>query len=132
LGEKIQGSSLITMSDGTLKPISEIQIGDEVITHLGNKKKVIEKFAKPTNTVIEEHLKIYKVSVVGLSEPLIISGRHPVYATKYNDILCDTPSCKKKKMRMLPDRKKCSNCGKLNTNKLTPQFGILVSRGMLC
>ncbi|MFA5048465.1 MAG: LAGLIDADG family homing endonuclease [Patescibacteria group bacterium] len=123
LGEKIQGSSLVTMSDGSLKPISEIEIGDEVITHLGNKKKVIDRFAKPTNTVIEEHLKIYKIHVVGLSEPLIISGKHPVFMTDRSEIICDTPSCKVKKMKLLPDKKRCSNCRKLNVHHdLVPQF----------
>lgn len=123
LGEKIQGSSLITMSDGSLKPISKIEIGDEVITHLGNKKKVIDKFAKPTNTVIEEHLKIYKIHVVGLSEPLIISGKHPIFMTDRSEILCNTPACKAKNMRLLPDRERCSNCRKLNVHHdLVPQF----------
>jgi intein/homing endonuclease len=32
--------ALVTMSDGTLKPISEVKEGDSVITHLGNIQKV--------------------------------------------------------------------------------------------
>lgn len=122
LGEKIQGSSLVTMADGTLKAISEIQVGDYVMTHLGRTKKVLQRFAKPTDTVIEEHLKIYKVHVVGVPEPLIISGRHPMLSTPIEQLMCNTPSCKKRKVRVLPRRLKCSNCGKIHSRDLVPQF----------
>lgn len=123
LGERIQGSSLITMGDGTLKPIFEIQVGDEVITHLGNRKKVIERFAKPTNTVIEEDLKIYKVYVQGLVEPLVISGKHPVLSSSGSNFMCPTPPCGRKNLMVLPDKCKCGNCHKENTNRdIEPLF----------
>jgi len=122
LGEKIKGSSLITMADGSVKPIAEIEIGDIVLTHLGNKKKVINKFIKPTNVVKEEHLKVYKISVVGLPESLIISGKHPILHTSLDNIKCDTPSCNNKKIRILPRRKQCSNCRKIHNRDISPEF----------
>jgi hypothetical protein len=124
LGEKVEGSSLVTMSDGTLKPIKDVCVGDFVLTHLGNKKRVLSCFAKPTNKVIEEHLKIYKIHTMGVSEPLIISGKHPVLSTNSTEVLCETPSCKRMGLRVLPSRPTCSNCGKPNTAhlELCPKF----------
>lgn len=123
MGEKIDGSSMITMQDGTLKPIKDVEIGDWVITHLGNKKRVINKFAKPTSKVIEDHLKIYKMSISGLPEPLIISGKHPILSTNKNYFVCDTPSCSRRGIRVLPGKKRCSGCGKkAKHNSSSPDF----------
>lgn len=47
--------TLILMSDGKMKPISEVQIGDSVITHLGNIKKVIDKYKYDNNTNIDSY-----------------------------------------------------------------------------
>lgn len=44
--------TLVTMSDGTRKPIEDIQIGEEVITHLGRARKVIETHSRPYNGLI--------------------------------------------------------------------------------
>lgn len=127
IGEKVSKDTTITMADGTLKKIIDIKVGDEVLTHLGNKKKVVELFAKPTNTTIEEHLKIYKVSVEGLHEPLIISGKHPIFTLSKNEIKCTTLSCQKKNMRILPNTGTCSNCGKKYDFKYNPDFKEMLS-----
>lgn len=111
LGEKMHKNSLVTMSDGSQKRIVDVQIGDMVLTHKGNKKRVTNRWAKPTNVVIEEDLKIYKITMHGLDEPLIISGRHPILSKKV--LKCKTPSCVKKNMRILPGKMSCGNCGKL-------------------
>jgi len=42
----INGDALILMSDLSLKPICEIQVGEEVITPFGNKEKVLETHSK--------------------------------------------------------------------------------------
>ena len=123
LGEKIDGASMITMADGTLKPISEIQIGDMVLTHLGNKKRVIERFVKPTSTVIEEHLKIHKLTIGGLADPLIISGKHPVLSMGGSKLKCQTSGCRNKNLRVFPDKDHCGNCHVPNTtHDLMPDF----------
>lgn len=123
MGEKIQGDSLLTMGDGRLKEIKNIEIGDEVITHLGNKKKVIGKFKKPTCAVVEDHLKIFKIHISGLPYPLIISGKHPILSTNKEYFICDTPSCAAKGMRVLPGKIKCSNCKKpAKYNTSNPDF----------
>lgn len=123
LGEKCSMNSMVYMADGSLKKIIDVKIGDVVLTHKGNKKKVIDRFVKPTNTIIEEQLKIYKIWVGGLTEPLIISGNHPILSTSGSSILCTTNSCKNKHMRILPTIKKCSNCHKDNSNlNILPDF----------
>lgn len=122
LGEKIDGDTLITMADGSLKKITDVQIGDYVLTHLGNKKKVVDRWIKPTNTVVEDDLKIYEITVRGLDEPLIISGRHPIFSSSGKDIKCDTPSCQRKNMRILPGKTKCGNCNKKFVSSTSPNF----------
>ena len=123
LGEKIDGASMITMADGTLKPISEIQIGDMVLTHLGNKKRVIERFIKPTSTVIEEHLKIHKLTIGGLADSLIISGKHPVLSMDGSKLKCPKSSCQNKNLRVFPDKDHCGNCYSPNiTSRMMPDF----------
>jgi hypothetical protein len=41
------GDAQVTMSDGTLKPISEVKEGDWVITHLGNVQQVTGTMSRP-------------------------------------------------------------------------------------
>ena len=40
----LPGDTLVYMADGTYKLLKDIQIGDEVITHLGRSRKVIDHF----------------------------------------------------------------------------------------
>lgn len=122
-GEKLSGLAYLTMSDGTQKQIKDVKVGDMVITHLGNKKEVKSLFRKPTNVVIEEHLKIYKINVLGLPEPLIISGKHPIFSLSQKSIACSTPSCIKKNMRIWPGTNTCTNCNKKHNNdNVLPSF----------
>lgn len=86
-GEMVSGDTLITMSDGSLKKISHINIGDEVLTHSGKRKKVLQTFRKPSDIVVNEHLKIYKVKVHNMIDDLIISGKHPILT------FCDGELC---------------------------------------
>ncbi len=46
------GDTLITMSDGTYKPIEEINIGDKVFTQLGN-EEVLEIFSPVHDNILE-------------------------------------------------------------------------------
>ena len=110
LGEKVGGDSLITMADGSLKPIRDVQVGDLVMTHTGQAKKVLERFIKPTNTLVEEALKIYKISTTNLWNPLIITSNHPMLSTNKGYFVCNKKSCRAKGMRIWPGNTTCSNC----------------------
>jgi len=49
IGDCFNPSAMVRMSDGSEKQISDIIIGDEVITPQGNVRKVIDKISKPYN-----------------------------------------------------------------------------------
>lgn len=123
MGESVSARSHLTFSDGTSKRITDVKIGDEVLTHLGNKKKVIEKFVKPTAKILESGARIYKIKIHGLDEPLVISSNHPVLSKNRSFYVCSTPSCQAKGMRILPGKTRCSNCGKKGFhNDHSPDF----------
>ena len=65
--------TLITMSDGTVKPIEAICVGDEVLTHLGRAQKVTQVFQR---TVDESLLKI---KPRGTTERLCVTKEHPFF-----------------------------------------------------
>lgn len=48
-----EGDCEVVMHDGSIKPISEVKIGDKVITHLGNTKNVKETFESEHEVVID-------------------------------------------------------------------------------
>lgn len=122
-GESVSARSYITFSDGSLKPITEVRVGDHVLTHLGNSKKVTEIFKKPVKRVLDDELKIHRVTIQGMAEPLIISGNHPILSSNRKNFICGTPSCQAKGMRVLPGKTRCSNCGKTGfKNDIMPDF----------
>ena len=123
LGEAVSARSYTTLSDGSVKMICDVEIGDTVLTHTGSKKKVIDRFVKPTKDIKANGGKIYKVTINGLADPLIISGNHPILSSNRKNFICETPSCRAKGMRILPGKTKCSNCGKVGfQNNYTPDF----------
>ena len=65
--------TLVNVKDG-YKPIEEIKIGDEVLTHTGELKKVYNCITKYTN-------EIYKLKISGCEE-FEVTGNHPFYARK--------------------------------------------------
>jgi hypothetical protein len=94
LGERLDADSLITMGDGSVKKITDIEVGDLVLTHTGSSKKVLAVIPKFTRAPDEEGnpVKVYKMKVVGSNEPLIITGNHPVYSELFEDVKCSVPS----------------------------------------
>jgi len=78
--------SLIAMSDGSLKPISLVEVGDRVITHTGISRKVTQIFKKKT---VEKIIEIQREFFAG--NCLKVTANHPVMiiprenAYKYND-----------------------------------------------
>lgn len=73
---------ILTNPDG-FKPISEIEVGDNLITHRGRARKVTETFVRK----IDEE--IFWIDVKGLLKPtMTVTGTHPVLAVKRDDMRC--------------------------------------------
>lgn len=66
----------ILMADGTSKNIEDIEVGDEVITHLGNKKRVLATMFRHV-----ENETLLKVSSRN-NQSLLVTGEHPFYSLK--------------------------------------------------
>lgn len=64
------GDAPVLMADGTEKCISSVEIGDEVITHLGNKKKVIGTRQKYYS------YPLYSIKLECLKQPIICTSYH--------------------------------------------------------
>ncbi|MEK0337774.1 MAG: LAGLIDADG family homing endonuclease, partial [Nitrosopumilus sp.] len=65
--------SLIQMGDGSLKPISLIQVGDNVVTHTGQSKRVTRIFKRETQ---EKVIEIQREFFAGKS--LRVTGNHQI------------------------------------------------------
>lgn len=106
LGERLDGESLITLEDGSVKKVRNIKVGDKVITHNGRGRSVTSVMRKPTFALDEEGnpVRIYKVKVTGSNEPLIITGNHPIYSELFENIRCPIPSSRKYGHRSYPDK----------------------------
>jgi len=63
----------VHMADGTTKPIENVQIGDLVVTHSGDVRRVSALKRNPWNG------DIYDISVIG-REGLAVTGYHPILA----------------------------------------------------
>lgn len=88
LGECCLPGTLVTMGDGSLKPIENITRGDIVLTHKGNLKKVSDlktQFVKQ---------KISKIKTRNSNRELAVTGNHPIWALKEKETKCCIPSLK--------------------------------------
>ncbi len=77
--------SMIQLSDGTVKQIDQVQVGDEVITHLGNDKKVLNTHEYDCNE------KLYKIKYNGKMS-FTCTGDHEIFIRRYYE--CKNPSHK--------------------------------------
>lgn len=76
----------VLMADGSYKPIVDVVVGDEVITHTGKVKPVVHKFVRDYVGTVEE------VYVGRFEKPIVATPNHPFYhlnveapeATRYN------------------------------------------------
>lgn len=76
----VRKGTKITTCDGR-KPIEDVVAGDWVLTHTG-------RFRRVTNTMQRHTNEIYEVKVVGMPDKLYVTGNHPVYGFKKDDIKC--------------------------------------------
>lgn len=74
-----EGSRVLT-SDG-VKKIEDIEVGDEVVTHKGNFKKV--KFKNEREVRKDED--VYKLDIKGYPEPLMLTEDHEVLVKRGNE-----------------------------------------------
>jgi len=72
-GDCLIASSLVRMANGELRPITEVKIGDYVLSHTNCIRRVTNTFKKPYTGIIR------KVYVDGLPEPLEMTPDHKVY-----------------------------------------------------
>jgi len=68
--------TLISMSDGKLKPIVDVIIGESVITHNGNIKKVVDKYKYENSGLIDS----YKIANTNIL--LECTKQHEIFAIK--------------------------------------------------
>ena len=83
------GNVPVLMGDGTYRPIKEVNIGDEVYTHLGRIRKVKNIMSRSLN----EGEKVYDITVQGFPGVITATENHPFYTLRGNDKClcgCDT------------------------------------------
>ena len=68
----IPGTS-ITMSDGTVKPIEQVQVGDEVLTHTGRARKVLQTYSHQVDGAL------LGLKYRGCNERLYVTREHPFF-----------------------------------------------------
>lgn len=73
VGSCFPAGSPVYMGNGTYKPIENIKIGDEVITHLGNTKKVTELFNRPYTG------ELYSIDIQGFKNDFRMTSDHLLY-----------------------------------------------------
>ncbi|HID62794.1 MAG TPA: hypothetical protein EYP49_08680, partial [Anaerolineae bacterium] len=66
---------LVTMGDGTVRPIEDVEVGDEVVTHLGRVRKVTRVSKRPYTG------RLFTMKVVG-SEPITCTPEHPFWVKR--------------------------------------------------
>lgn len=79
--------TLITLADGSVKPIEEVIPGDEVLTHLGRGRKVTRTISRDVSEDLVE------VKVRGSNETLLLTKDHPLFVFRPNDacVSCGGP-----------------------------------------
>lgn len=79
----LEPGTKISLSDGTTKPIEEINTNDMVITHDGTMHAVTQTM----NRMVNE--KICKIKVQGSDTPLMVTKNHPILIYERSGALCD-------------------------------------------
>jgi hypothetical protein len=79
--------ALITLADGTAKPIEEVQVGEEVITHRGRARPVTQAFKHEVSG------EVLGFKPRGTMERLYATREHPFFVFRANDqcVACQKP-----------------------------------------
>jgi hypothetical protein len=87
----------ILMSDFSIKNIQDINIGDEVFTHLGNIKKVKKVFNREYKDTV------YELSCTGLLDKVVATKEHPIFVLKRNSFYGNYINRNKRKKMISPE-----------------------------
>lgn len=68
----------VTMADGTRKAISEIAVGDRVISHTGNIRKVTAAWARPYEGDLT------RIRLSGMDEEIVATSNHSFWSANYD------------------------------------------------
>lgn len=77
----LAGESLVLMADGTYRPIRDVRVGDQVITHLGRPRRV----TKASSRLVRPDENVYRMKVQGFPLEFTVTGNHPFYALRGNE-----------------------------------------------
>jgi intein/homing endonuclease len=79
----LPSGSLITMSDGTQKPIELVRETEMVLTHTGAHRRV-------TDTMRRHHPgSVFRFNVYGFRRELVVTGNHPLWLVDGEQLRCD-------------------------------------------
>jgi intein/homing endonuclease len=79
----LPSGSLITMSDGTQKPIELVRETEMVLTHTGAHRRV-------TGTMRRHHPgSVFRFNVYGFRRELVVTGNHPLWLVDGEQLRCD-------------------------------------------
>lgn len=95
--------TMVTLANLTTIPIEDIKFGDEVLTHTGESKIVTETFCHPL--MPEES--VYEIKIVGIQDPLYLTGEHPVWCLKKERLECNYDK-RSNGIKCKPERKEYS------------------------
>ncbi len=78
-GSCFPAGTLVLMGDHTERPIEEVAIGNEVITHTGKRRKVLRTQVRPYDSLM------YALKLRGYGYPLTMTDEHPVACIRARD-----------------------------------------------
>lgn len=78
----LPSGSLITMADGTQKPIELVKETEWVLTHTGQRRRVTETMRRPHEG------SVFRFNVYGFRRELVLTGNHPLWLVRGEQLQC--------------------------------------------
>ncbi len=91
----------VLMSDGTEKPICDVEDGDDVVSHTGNSRKVLGTRQRRYN------YPLYSIKLEGLDQPLVCTAYHHLMIYRMRDVCacgCDAELSAREDTRITASR----------------------------